>query len=242
MTTVAEAVGRPLRQAEQAIDIVRLDQALAKAKDEIEAAIQAEMLRATQRWVDLDLPPILRVTDGMLDPLHDLHDLGREEARREFERLGYSLRQFAAAREPAPDGPDDLEAYIGRQLPAISVQIEDDLVRADLSGLASDAIARALLRIPGGRDIASRVVSTALIGGLARTWDEVEADVGGWEYTTAQERQDAICSFCRPLDGKRYRTRVEAYVDLPGGGPNPFCKGGGRCRCRLVPIPFGEIV
>lgn len=240
MTTVAEAVGRPLRQAEQAIDIVRLDQALAKAKDEIEAAIQAEMLRATQRWVDLDLPPILRVTDGMLDPLHDLHDLGREEARREFERLGYSLRQFAAAREPAPDGPDDLEAYIGRQLPAISVQIEDDLVRADLSGLASDAIARALLRIPGGRDIASRVVSTALIGGLARTWDEIEADVGGWEITSVLD--GATCLPCKTNDGLRFRTRNQAYAFLPNGGPAVYCLGEGRCRCRLVPLPYGESV
>lgn len=239
MSVVEQAVGRPLRQAEQAIDVARLDRALQQAKDAIDAEIQAEMLRATLRWRDLGVPPRLRVTDAMLAPLRDLHDLGREEARLELGRLGYPARSFARATEPAPQGPDDLEAYIGRQLPAIAVQIEAELVDVDLSALA-DAIARALLRIPGGRDIASRVVSTALVGGLARTWDQVETDVGGWEITAVLDA--ATCGPCNQNDGLRFRTRAQAYAFLPNGGPAVYCLGGGRCRCRLVPLPYGESV
>lgn len=240
MTATVEAViGRPLRQAEQAIDVALLDEALREAKDAVDDAIEAEQVRAGQQWVLLGGRPSMNVTRGMLEPLEQLHELGREEAWNELERAGYTLRRLSI--EEIPESPDDLEAYLRRNLTAIEVRIEQDLVRADLSGLAADAIARALLRIPGGRDIASRIVSTALIGGLAQTWDEVDADglVQGWEITAILDL--GTCLPCREHDGLRFETRAQAYAFLPNGGPAVYCLGRGRCRCRLVPLPFGEV-
>jgi hypothetical protein len=239
VTAVELAVGRPLRRAEQAIDIVRLDQALQTAKDELDDAIQAEMLRATTVWANGG-PLALHVTDAMLAPLDDLETLGQTEARKELDRLGYTVpRALERKIEEFPDDRDPA-AYLQRNLGAIKIRIEQDLTVADLSGLASDAIARALLRVPGGRDIASRIVSTALINGLAQTFDDAADLVGGWEYTAVLDGGE--CDRCRPLDGTRYASVDELFAVLPNFGPNPRCLGGGRCRCRAVPLPFGETV
>lgn len=236
--TVEAAIGRPLRQAEEAINVALLDQALREAKDDVDEAIAAEQVRAGIHWVQVGGRPTLHVTGGMLGPLEQLHELGREEAWNELERAGYQLRRLSI--EEAPDSPEDIEAYLRRNLTAIEVRIEQDLVRADLAGLAHDAIARALLRVPGGRDIASRIISTALIGGLAQTWDELDADgiVGGWEITAVLDA--GSCLPCREHDGLTFGTLAQAYAFLPNGGPAVYCLGGGRCRCRLVPLPAGE--
>lgn len=232
-------VGRPLRQAEEAIDVVKLDAALQDAKDAVDEAIHAEMLRATIAWAG-GSTLLLTVTAAMLAPLHELTALGREEAWKELERAGYKLRARSfASIEEFPDDRDP-DAYLARNLGAIKIRIEQDLVVADLSGLATDAVAQALLRVPGGRDIASRIVSTALVNGLAQTWEEVADDVGGWEYSAVLD--GGVCDRCAPLDGTRYESWDAIQVVLPGGGPNVRCLGGGRCRCRAVPLPPGESV
>lgn len=234
-------VGRPLRLAEEAVDVAKLDAALGEAKDAVDEAIHAEMLRGTLAWAN-GAPLTLKVTDAMLEPLDELTALGREEAWQELERAGYTLpaRSFAAPKiEEFPDDRDPA-AYLARNLGAIKIRIEQDLVQADLSGLAADAVARALLRVPGGRDIASRIVSTALVNGLAQTFEEIADDVGGWEYSAVLD--GGVCDRCQPLDGTRYESWEAIQVVLPNGGPNPRCLGGGRCRCRAVLLPAGETV
>lgn len=234
-------IGRPLRLAEQAIDVLGLDQALEEAKDELEERIREEMLRATMVWASgAALSPSLSVTPAMLDVLDRLTALGRREALLELERLGYvgirDERRLAAE----PSVPDrDLEGYLKRNLRGVSTRIEDELVVAELANESQSAVARALLRVPGARDIASRVISTALIDGLAGTWEENEDLVLCWEYTAVLD--GATCPACRPLDGKRYSSLEELFRDLPGFGPNPACRGGGRCRCRAVPCDPSEV-
>lgn len=229
-----QVVARELTDAETAIDVVRLDRALRDAKNEVDAAIHDETVRAVELWISQGGSPRLRVTREMLAPLEQLHDLGREEARLELERLGYQLPARALIEE-RPGGPDDLAGYLGRNLGAIEVRIEDELVRADLAGLSRGALAQALLEIPGGRDIASRIVSTALIGGLAGTFTDHADLVPAWQYTAILD--GGTCDQCRPLDGTTYQTLDELFRVLPNFGPNPRCLGGGRCRCRAVPVP-----
>ena len=237
VSLVEALVGRPLRLAEQAIDVLRLDQALEHAKDALDLEIQAEMLRATAAWLaGTAVRPILLITARMLDILDELRALGREEALLELERLGYQPgRRFAVdPLDPAPEGRDVI-GYIRKGLAAIGVRIELGLVTADLADAAHDAIARALLAIPGARDLASRVISTALIDGLAQTWEANRDIVSGWEYTAILD--GGTCDACAPLDGTIYATLEELFVDLPDFGPNPECLGGGRCRCRAIPSP-----
>lgn len=241
---LAEAmVGRTLRKAEQAIDVLRLDQALNGAKDELEAAIFAEMIAATASWVaGVATSPALRVTPDMLLPLDRLVQIGRDEGLLELERLGYEgvqgpARLFAHA-TPAPEGRD-LEGYLRTNLARIERHIEDELVTADLGAASQSAIAQALLAVPGGRDIASRVISTALIDGLGMTFEANEHLIRCWEYTAVLDA--GTCPRCAPLDGKRYDSLQALFVDLPNFGPNPHCRGGGRCRCRAVPCKVSDV-
>lgn len=233
MSVVELAIGRPLRRAEEAIDVALLDQALREAKDAVDEAIEEEKLRAVLAWV-AGHPLKLHVTDGMLEPLDELTKLGREEARRELDRLGYTLPRAFAAIEEFPDDRDPF-GYLARNLIGVQIRIEQTFTTADLSLMATDAVARALLNVPGGRDIASRIVSTALLNGMAETWEEAQDLVGGWEYTAVLD--GGVCDRCRPLDGTRYASWDEIQEVLPNGGPNPRCLGGGRCRCRAVPLP-----
>lgn len=241
---VEKAIGRPLRDTEKAIDVLKLDAALERAKDELEQAIRDETLRATRAWLAGRAPrPRPVVTPRMRAILADLERLGREEARLELERLGYTGVRTGARSYAAPDplaGGGVIEALsaIDLGLSGLTVRIEDELVHADLTGATSNAIARALLRVPGGRDIASRVISTALTGGLAATFEENAGMVGGWEYTAVLD--GGTCEVCEPLDGTRYATLEGLFRVLPNFGPNPRCRGGGRCRCRAVPLPPGQ--
>lgn len=243
---VERTIGRPLRQAEQAIDVLRLDGELNRAKDDLEAAIRAEMLRAARAWVDGYAATVaVNVTEAMLEPLHRLVDLGREESLLELERLGYlprvpldlAARYFASA-EPSPGRDRDLRAYLTRNLARLRVEIEDRLVTVDVGATARSIVETAILdaigRIGGARDIASRIISTALVDGMAQTWDANADLVSGWEYTAVLD--SATCDECEPLDGTTYPTWEEIQVVLPDGGPNPACLGEGRCRCRAVPL------
>lgn len=239
---VERTIGRKLRQAEKAIDVLLLHGALNRAKDELDAAIHAEMLRATRTWVRSARPtpyPQLELTAQIRAPLEELHELGRQEALNELERAGYlNSERLLSAPDPLPGGGfDSLLNTVRRGLPGIGIRIADDLVAADLSAASTTAIAQALLNVPGARDLASRVVSTALYSGMAQTFEENEDLVTGWEYTAVLDA--ATCDQCGPLDGTMYPSWAEIQHVLPNGGPNPDCLGGGRCRCRAVPAPTG---
>lgn len=244
MTSVELLVGRRLTAAEEAIDVVKLDQALEHAKDAVEQAIRDEMLLATRAWVNGYPAVVLHVTAGMLQPLQELYDLGVEEARAELDRAGYQVGRAFDAANPEPGASlEDLAATIGQGLPGISVRVEDELVAADLSLLSSDAIATALLEIPGARDIASRVISTAMYAGFGATFEThahlvdetADGDGDGWAYSSILDA--ATCPPCARLDGTTYPTWEAIQTVLPQGGPHPGCRGGGRCRCRAVPRP-----
>jgi hypothetical protein len=244
---IEAAIGRPLRDAEKAIDVLRLDSALERAKDELDQAITREMLRATRAWVAAARlgTPTLTLTPQMVKPLEELHRLGREEAALELLRLGYPdrdvMRPDARSRSrryaaPDPDPGGDLNealATVRAGLPGIAIRIEDELVAADLTEASSSALAHALLRVPGARDLASRVVSTALTSGFAETFERNSDLIDEWEYTAILD--GGTCVVCAPLDGTRYPTLDALFRVLPNFGPNPLCHGRGRCRCRAVP-------
>lgn len=235
---VEAIVGRTLRKAEQAIDVLRLDQALSHAKEDLEAAIRAEMLRASAAWAAGQTPsPYLAVDEAMLAILDSLAQLGAAEGLLELERLGYvglrvpPARAFVAG--PGPRHHRDVRGYLGRELNGIGVRIEDDLLLADLSGASEVAIANALMGIPGARDLASRVISSALMDGFGATFEANQDLVGSWEYTAVMD--GATCDPCGQWDGAVFQSLGELFQVLPDFGPNPECSGGGRCRCRAVP-------
>jgi hypothetical protein len=232
---VERVIGRELRPAERPIDVLKLNAALERAKDELERAIRAEMLLATRRWLRSHLiRPRLALTEQMRKPLLTLERIGREEARRELDRIGVPARAHAAPNpHPRVAGVGEAVRTVEQGLPALGARIADGLVHADLADASSAAIARALLAVPGARDIASRVVSTALMSGMSLTFEQAGDLVAGWEYTAVLD--SSTCEECEPLDGEQFPTWEAIQEVLPNGGPNPLCLGGGRCRCRAVP-------
>ena len=235
---VERAVGRKLRAAEKAIDVLLLQGALERAKNELDAAIGVELVRAVKAWAATPgsaLRPRLEITPAIWRPLEELHELGRSEALNELERAGYRARRMAAP-DPMPGGDfEDLEGTMRLGLDRIALRVADDFVAADLSGASTNAIAQAMLAVPGARDLASRVVSTALYSGMALTFEEAGDLVAGFEYSSVLDH--GTCDQCAPLDGTTYPSWDAIQGVLPGGGPNPECRGGGRCRCRAVPLP-----
>jgi hypothetical protein len=229
---VEALVGRPLRQAEQAIDVLGLDTALGRAKDELARAIEAEKRRAIRRRMRVGGLRI-QLTPAMLAPLERLFRLGRREARAELQRLGYEIPRRALASEPHYDELAEVAALMREALYRLQLNVERRYASVQFSEATTASMIRALYTVPGARDIASRVVSSALTAGLGATFEHNAGLVGGWEYTAVLDGH--TCGECESLDGETYDTWEAIQEVLPGGGPNPSCSGGGRCRCRAVP-------
>lgn len=236
---VEAIIGRPLRQAEQAIDVLRLDEALNAAKDELTQAIRQEIRRAAKRALPVELPIRLEVTRAMLRPLERLVEIGYEEAVAELERAGY-VGVTAPPKRSLEDAAPRFDALwllreeLRDMLGPLAVRVNQGAVEASLGELSAEMLARALMRTPGGRNIASQLVSRALVSGMEPVFEANDDLVGGWAYSAVLD--SALCSRCAPLDGKRYPSWQAVQADLPGGGPNPYCLGRGRCRCRAAPL------
>lgn len=233
---VEAMIGRELRAAEQAIDVFVLDRALNAAKAELVRAIEAEKRRAIRRtlregwvrWVRIE------VTRAMLEPLERLYRLGRREARAELERHGFlPARTYAA--DPKYERLRSKGWFLRGGLVQLSRRVERDLTAVDLETASQAAIATALYRVPGARDLASRLVSGALTDGLAATFEANSELAGGFEYTAVLD--GGTCPSCEALDGEVFDSWDAIQEVLPDGGPNPDCDGEERCRCRPVPVP-----
>jgi hypothetical protein len=236
-----ERLGRPLTDGEKALDLVGLDVDLREGKERLAAAIEDEKRRAIAEAARGG-PGRLRVTPEIVAAMDALVDAGRRHAReeirtltgrelsdREYEEVGGRLRRFLATLTEA--------------LTAIGVRIAGALDAAEFR--ASNEITEQLLEkldreIPGARDVASRLASGLMFGGLGEVY-EANADLFPC-FTYSAVMDSATCGPCRDTDGRRYDTWADGEVDLPGGGPNPRCLGDGRCRCRLVPCPPGDLV
>src|SRR5438477_13210256 len=131
MTSIAyveRMLGRDLRPAERIIDILRLNAALNRAKDDLDRAIRAEMVRATRRWLRTSPSwrprvPHMTVTPTMRRILCDLERLGREEARRELDRVGVPVRAHVAR------NPDPRVSGLGEAFDTIAAGLPDLAVR-----------------------------------------------------------------------------------------------------------------
>lgn len=232
---VEQTIGRPLRRNEQHVDVFGLTAALDLAKDDIDRAIRAEQARAVRRGLRDSTRIRLRITRPMLAPLERLYRHGKREAAAELRRAGYPVGRRYNTGDAAGEIPElaALEEKINRLVGALSIRVESQRVTLNLAGAVQDAIATALLRLPGGRSIAAGAVSTALFNGMGATFEEHADLVAQWEYSSVLD--GGTCDVCAPLDGTVYDSLHALFEVLPNFGPNPDCEGGDRCRCRAVP-------
>jgi hypothetical protein len=240
-------LGRRLTAGERVIDLAGLDRDLEGGKAELHRAIEREKARAA-RALARDRPRHLQrlaVTAEMVRALRRLYAAGLRTARAEVARLGVepAAPPLKLARsgedEPLPDELADLEGALRAHLAAVTGRLEVAAVEepaALLGPAAASALERALIRrVPGGLDAASRLVSPAFLHGLAAGYAPVLDVMGGWTYSAIGDA--ATCGVCAYWDGKRFDTWSAIEAVLPGGGPNPSCYGGSRCRCRPVAEP-----
>lgn len=236
----AERLGRPLTKGETRIDLARLDRAMEAAKDELERELRRERRRAVRLYLASGRPLRLRRTDAIVRILRDLYELGVDSARAEIRDGGYDPdelpeRSFAVSLpvtlEPLGEALDLRLAELGRVANA-------KVLTTDLSALANAEILAAFDRVPGVRAAAADLVSTPLLRGQGDVWDQADAAgiVETWVYSAIMD--SATCESCGYLDGTTYDSWESIQAVLPGGGPNPRCFGGMRCRCRAVPELF----
>jgi hypothetical protein len=231
------AIGRELREAERAIDVIGIDSALNKAKDDLEAAIEKEKRRVV-RAIMAGRVARLRPTSEMAAVLRRLHRLGKREAALELDRLGYPRRALAVEPLDFDEELGPLAARLRTLLGSISARVHNEVLEVGLSDVAASAVLRAALRVPGARDAASRIISSAFTNGLTATFETYSEIVSCWEYSAVLDA--GVCERCRQWDGERFYSLATLYAVLPDFGPNPECLGDGRCRCRAVPCPAGE--
>jgi tetratricopeptide (TPR) repeat protein len=240
----------PVKPAE-GVDRARLREtgaAMDAAKEAIEKAVRREFIRAGER-LERGGRYEYRLTEGMMDPIIKLHAFGMAEARHEMEVLGFG--ELLADATPVNSGQlgslENLGLRFQGRLDVWARRHEEELPRfgqgrvTDLQTAITgipERLEAHLQRVPGARDIASQMVSQGYAQGLADVYEDHADAFPAFQYSAAGDR--ATCGVCGPLDGKTYATVGEMYEDLPNFGPNPSCLGGFRCRCRGIPLGFGD--
>lgn len=239
----AERLGRELHPAEQVIDIDGIDRVLTEAKERLTDAIEDEKARAIRR-PRIGRAAHLQLTEDMAQVLLELYVAGGEYALSEMAALGVStpVRAFAIWDE-MPDRLLPLLRTIIAALTSLGVSVGREEAKLRFgSGDPVSPLTETFLRlleerVPGARDIASRVISTAFTAGLADMYERRTDLFPAFRVTAVLD--SATCAPCRHDDGREFDTPTEAAVVMANGGwgPNLRCLGDGRCRCRLVPLP-----
>jgi hypothetical protein len=241
---IEQRIGRHLTAAEKHVDVEAIDALLNQAKDDLDAAIQAEQQRLG-RALAQGYTSGMRVTDDMLAILRRLREAGQAHALAELASMGYPRRAFAVPAQP-PGTPTprpvltiltdaDAEAILRLRLRALTTKIHEDALGGDLSSVAITAIEKAVVKVLGARSIAADLVAPAFDAGLGQTF-EAHADlVAGWQVSEILD--GSTCDPCAASDGDIYDSWEAIQEVLPNGGPNVNCLGGDRCRGRAVPVP-----
>lgn len=233
--------------AAEVIDVEGASDALDGAKAELHAAIALEMATKTERAAAIGLTVVrFDVTPGMVAPLEALYRYGLTSAMHEARALGVGDLASPLAFADASASVPRLRRVIfslRAMLNTLQARTARDLrARADrptdgIGDIVRGVAIRRLREYPGALDAASRLVSPAYTAGLDDLYAANEQLFGGWVYTSVLD--GGTCPPCASRNGEVYRTLEAAYRVMPGFGPNPSCRGGGRCRCRLAALPPG---
>ncbi len=173
----------------------------------------------------------------------------------------------ALAAEAAAELVDEFDRQ-GARVPVVNVDVADvvagpvyraaaELPRRAL-GAAADHLARTDPTTPvtatvvDGAVAAAQAVSDVGAADLARQAANVAYSAGRTAQLRAHPPPDVAyyyaselldrntCTPCSHVDGREYRTLLEALSDYPGMGGHVDCQGGPRCRGTLVAVHEAE--
>jgi hypothetical protein len=229
---------RSLTEAERRTDVLTINRLLNRSKDELQAAVEAEQARVARARAR-GRHAHIRVTARMWRVLDDLFEHGRRHATAELSKL--PARVFVAEPDRLPEDERHarlrrVEGALSPRLHRLDRKVSEQAIMLGIGALSQRAIVRALVKIPGARDAAGRVVSSAFNGGLAHTFEQADASglVSRWAYSAVLDK--TTCDVCQGYDGEEYGSWAAIQEVLPDGGPNGDCLGDGRCRCRAVVV------
>ena len=229
----AEArLGRRLTGSERRIDIVGYDRDLARGKQMLFEALEAEKARVIRAQLR-GRRAKLKVTPDMIKALEFLRARGRAHAQAELKAAGVDVRTYAE-RKALSSVIRLLRQLLIRLNRRTRLEIstaKKKEVSASLSNVAITALARAMeKKIPGSLAIAADLVSSAMAEGLEEGFEDADELFEWWMWSAIMD--NATCGPCGKQDGKRYPSLAAI---LAVGFPYPNCQGGTRCRCRPVP-------
>lgn len=223
-------------------DAAILDHAKAVCHGEILAAAHHAIRVGRRRGVF----PALAVTQGMVDAVISAYRGGVHQARAEAGRMGRTPGTFTDIRPMntrvwrwLPDSVKRVIIRLQGDLDRLTVSIARDLQAEGMSaalGRVPALVKKRLAEVPGALDAASRIAPPAFTGGLADHYTPNQHLFSGFVYSAEGDR--GTCDECDSKHGTFYESLEDAARDgMDGFGPNPLCRGGFRCRCRLVPQP-----
>ena len=224
---------RPLTHAEQYMAVFEIDNLLNAYKDRLDRIIEQGKGGAIRNWRRgrLSDPTRQRQAQALLA---ELYREGQRHAEAELRSMGLAVK---GKRAPASGKLLLLQHRLEAQLATMMKRVRLELNYAyAVRGLTKPEAAKlALRRARGARAAAAEVVSSAFTSGLDEVFERNADQVGGWQYSAILDAN--TCPECAAYDGMEFAAYEEIRQVLPGGGPNPSCYGGGRCRCRAVALP-----
>lgn len=231
-------LGRPLTAAERRVDLVHTDRVLARGKERLHAAIQREVRRVVEQRLR-GVAARMELTREMVYTLLWLNNEGRKAAIGELRQMGIrpeGIRSYASP--PIPPSVEGLALRTRSLIGSVQLRVEAaTLTELGMGGLVSNALAARLAEtIPGALDAASRVVSSGFIDGTGDVFSQHTALFTGYEISAVSDAR--TCGPCRTYDGNTYSSLEEVATVMASGGwgPNMYCLGDGRCRCRSLPL------
>lgn len=231
-------LGRKLHPYERHIDVRGWENDLRVGKARLAAAIEKERNAAIRRHLAGKPNWRPKITQEMVDALAWLYDRGQAHADSEMVSMGLLDKQFASRGIRRKLGK--LFTLLGEMIGQIGFRIQREApvikARFDANTVQSKLATAMEKKVPGSLDAASRLVSTAIAEGLDdRYLDRIELfNEMDWIITAIMD--GATCDVCKSWDGTRFAEHDEAYAAV-GGLPIPTCRGDGRCRCRILPVP-----
>src|SRR5436309_857669 len=119
----------------------------------------------------------------------------------------------ASRRDEHQAAVEQAEARLGRRLTYAERAVDIVGLDRDLRAVGQQAVARAIAKVPGALDVASRIVSSAAFAGIGDVYDANAGLFDAFMYSAVMDA--ATCDPCAELDGESFESWDAIQEVLP---------------------------